>query len=131
MKYLKLISVAFILIAPFIACKKEGTNKAVGNIEGTWEGKYSNGNSNPSIFYSLRFNAGGILEEVGSNGQVKGTGTWEIDKNIIEAEYTNTASGAKYSLIGAFYPSDGKLLGNWGFDESVTDGGLWEMTTKK
>ncbi len=131
MKYLKLTSITLILMASFIACKKDGTNKAVGSIEGTWEGKYSTGSNNPNIFYSLRFNAGGILEEVGSNGQVKGTGTWELDKNILEAEYTNIASGAKYSLIGAFYPSDGKLLGNWGFDESVTDGGLWEMTTKK
>ena len=55
---------------------------------------------------------------------------WEIENNIIDAVYISTG-GAKYSLIGSFYPFDGKVLGNWGFDNSATDGGLWEMTNKK
>lgn len=29
--------------------------------------------------------------------------------------------------MGAFNPSLGKILGNWGYDDSTTDGGLWEM----
>jgi len=130
MKFLKIISMALIMLLPFVACKKDGSNKATDTIEGTWEGKYGNGNANPTLFYSLRFKAGGLLEEVGSNGQVKGTGTWEIENNIIDAVYISTG-GAKYSLIGSFYPFDGKVLGNWGFDNSATDGGLWEMTNKK
>ena len=121
---------ALIVLLPFVACKKGGTSKATASIEGTWEGKYGNGNANPSLFYSLRFKAGGLLEEVGSNGQVKGTGTWEIESNIIDAVYTSTG-GTKYSLIGSFYPADGLVLGNWGFDNSSTDGGLWEMTKKQ
>jgi hypothetical protein len=131
MKFLKSLSMSLIILLPFVACKKDGTSKSV-SIEGTWEGKWGNGNSNPSLFFSLRFNPGGVLEELGPNGEVKGTGTWEKEiNNIIEGSYFNTVNNAKYSIMGAFYPSKGILLGNWGHDESATDGGLWEMTIKK
>ena len=47
--------------------------------------------------------------------------------DILSAHYEWT-SGSKYSVIGAFYKDQGKLLGDWGYGNSSTDGGTWQMT---
>ena len=71
--------------------------------------------------------AGGTIEELNSSGQKIGQGTWEIENDILTANY-QWPSGSKYSVIGAFYKDQGKLLGDWGYGSSATNGGTWQMT---
>lgn len=131
MRVLKIALIALFTSGIFVACKKEKTEKPENpaqSIEGTWVGKYGFGNDAPSIYFSLKFKSGGVIEEIGSSGEVKGTGTWEMTGNTITAHYSYVSNQNSFSLVAAFDASTGKLLGNWGYGSSATDGGLWEMT---
>jgi len=132
MKFLRIASIALILFVTASACsKKSSTTPSSKSIEGAWVGKYGFDSEVPHVFYSFNIKANGILEELSETGTVKATGTWEIDNNIFTGKYTNVApSTSKYSVIGAFNSSTGKILGNWGYSSSTTNGGTWEMTRK-
>ena len=131
MKSIKIAIVAFVLALVSVSCSKssDSPSSAPKTIDGVWVGKFGNDNNNPSLFFSLNFKAGGVLEELTATGEVKGKGTWKLDNNILTGSYnylppTNT----KFSIIGAFDSKKGQILGNWGFGSSATNGGLWEMT---
>ena len=126
MKISKIILIALVTLPGFIACKKDKVEKQTSNIEGRWVGTYVNEASGNSFYYSFNIKPGGVIEELNSSGQKLGQGTWEFENNILTAKYTWT-SGSKYSVIGAFYKQDGKLLGDWGYGDSATNGGTWEM----
>lgn len=136
MKLFKSILFAGIAFLSFTACKKDsgGSSKST-TVDGKWEGKFGNDNDAPTLFYSLNFKEGGVLEEIDQSGEVKGVGTWAMDNTnkIITGHTINTKEpvGNKYSIIAAFYPSQGKVLGNWGFGNSATDGGTFELTARK
>lgn len=130
MKFLKIACVAFVMLLTF-ACSKSTDKPASTSIEGVWVGKYGTGNNKPSSFYSFNFKANGIIEELDVNGKVIGKGIWELENNILQAYYEYLPpSNKEFSILGAFNAAQGKILGNWGYGESVTDGGTWEMTKK-
>jgi len=133
MKSIKIVIVAFVLALVSVSCSKSSDSPAAApvpaTIEGAWVGKFGTDNSKPSVYYSLNFKAGGILEEITQSGEVKGKGTWKLDNNIIYGSYNYVAPpNNKYSIIGAFDSKKGQILGNWGYGSSSTNGGLWEMT---
>jgi hypothetical protein len=133
MKFLRNALVALAMLLA-VACSKNSDKpspSSTDTIEGTWVGKYGTGNNNPGSFFSFNIKANGVIEEIGSDGQVKGTGTWKLENKILSATYTWVPpSGTKFSVLGAFNAAQGKILGNWGYGNSVTDGGLWEMNKK-
>jgi len=128
MKISKIILIALVTVTGIISCKKDKTEvqAQTTNIEGRWVGTYINETSGNSFYYSFNIKPGGIIEELNSSGQKLGQGTWELENNILTAKYTWT-SGSTYSVIGAFYKEDGKLLGDWGYGDNATNGGTWEM----
>ena len=130
MKILKIALIALFVSGLFVACSKDKKeNPSESSIIGKWEGKYGFDNDNPSIYYSLNFKSSGVIEEMNSTGQVIGSGTWQMSGNTITAHYAwYPPSTATFSIVAAYDGSHGKLLGNWGYDASATDGGLWEMT---
>ena len=129
MRVLKIALIALFTSGIFVACKKEKVDKPAQSIEGRWVGKYGFGNDVPSIYFSLNFKPGGVIEEISSSDQVKGTGTWTMMDNVINAHYSWLPGNPNsFSIVAAFDASTGKLLGNWGYGSSATDGGLWEMT---
>ena len=132
---MKLLQSGFVLLLAvftFAACSKSNSQPPATNqsIQGVWVGKFGTDNNNPTAFFSYNFKSGGVLEELTDNGQVKGTGTWKLENNIVSGYTINVLApvGNKYSMIGAFNASQGKILGNWGYGSSSTNGGLWEMT---
>lgn len=130
MKFLKTACVALGVLLLF-ACSKSTDKPASATIEGVWVGKYGTGDNKPSAFYSFNIKANGVIEELDVNGTVKGQGTWELENNILMATYQYLPpANNKFSVLGAFNAAQGKILGNWGYGESVTDGGTWEMTKK-
>ncbi len=132
MKFLRNALVALVVLLA-VACSKNSDkpSPATNSIEGNWVGKYGTGNNKPGSFFSFSIKANGVIEEVDAEGQVKGKGTWKLENNILYATYTWIApSNTKFSVLGAFNASQGKILGNWGYGASTTDGGLWEMTKK-
>ena len=127
MKISKIILIALVAVTGFASCKKDKVeSKTTGGIEGRWVGTYVNDASGNSFYYSFNIKPGGVIEELNSSGQKLGQGTWEFENNILTAHYSWT-SGSKYSVIAAFYKEDGKLLGDWGYGDSATNGGTWVM----
>lgn len=121
---------AFVMLLVF-ACSKDNDQPAATGITGIWVGKYGTGNNKPSVFYSFNIKSDGTIEELDANGAVKGKGTWELENNIIMATYKYLPpANTQFSVLGAFNAAQGKILGDWGYGESVTDGGTWEMTKK-
>jgi hypothetical protein len=60
-------------------------------------------------------------------GQVKGTGTFQVNGNILTAKYV-WASGTDFSIRATYNQSVQELVnGTWGWDNSYTDGGTWSM----
>jgi hypothetical protein len=116
--------VAIAAIAIFASCKKDKKDPVTA-IEGRWVGEYVN-NSDQSYYYSFDIKSDGTIQEINGQGVVIGEGTWEMENNILTASYF-WGNGDKFSVIGSFHPELGKILGNWGYDESVTNGGTWEM----
>jgi hypothetical protein len=134
MKFLKSITSVLVLLVVFSACSKNSDNTPPTTFNGVWQGKFGNDNDAPSVFFSLHFKAGGVLEEIATDGTVKGTGTYTIDNNNVVTGHTvniKAPIGNKYSYVAAFYPSQAKVLGNWGFGNSGTNGGMFELTIKK
>jgi len=126
MKFNKLLIATLFASAILVACRKD--NKSNAALEGSWTGRYGFENEGLSEFYSFRIKPDGVLEEYGEAGMKIGTGRWTLENNIFSG-YTISTLGSenKYSVIAAFDASGGKLSGNWGFGESTTDGGTWEM----
>lgn len=126
MKISKIILIALVALTGFASCKKDKVEAKTIGIEGRWVGTYVNDASGNSFYYSFNIKPGGVIEELNSSGQKLGQGTWEFENNILTAHYSWT-SGSKYSVIAAFYKEDGKLLGDWGYGDSATNGGTWVM----
>lgn len=128
MKISRIILVSAIALTGLISCSKDKDkpSKQSETIEGRWEGTYVNQASGNSFYYSLNIKAGGVIEELNASGQKLGQGTWEMENNILTAHYKWT-SGSEYSIIAAFYKETGKLLGDWGYGNSATNGGTWQM----
>ena len=130
MKSIKIAIVAFVLALVSVSCSKSSDSPAAApaTVDGVWVGKFGTDNSKPTVFFSLNFKPGGVLEEITESGEVKGKGTWKLDNNIIYGSYNYVAPpNNKYSIIGAFDSKKGQILGNWGYGSSSTNGGLWEM----
>lgn len=131
MKSIKIAIVAFVLALVSVSCSKSSDSPAAApaTVDGVWVGKFGTDNSKPTVFFSLNFKPGGVLEEITETGEIKGKGTWKLDNNIIYGSYNYVAPpNNKYSIIGAFDSKKGQILGNWGYGSSSTNGGLWEMT---
>lgn len=129
MSIAKFFTMLLIASATLMACKKSSDKPSNASIEGTWVGKYGFGNETPDVFYSFKVKAGGILEEYGESGLKIAEGTWTLENNVfMGTTHSLLGSNNEYSVIAAFDASKSKLDGNWGYDDSNTDGGLWFMT---
>ena len=125
MKFSAAMLLALFSLTVLFSCKKDNDKKK--SIEGLWEGTYVNDASGNTFFYSFNIKPGGVIEEIDADGDKIGQGTWELENNIFSATYS-WPNGLEFSVLASYYPDQTKLLGNWGYDDSVTDGGTWEMT---
>lgn len=117
---------AFLVPVIFFSCKKNDDD-AVLPVEGKWSGSYGNDNDPPSISYMLTIKHGGVIEEVNATGQVKGSGSWNLDGNTFTAHYQWKAPlNTVFTITAIYNPVANKLTGEWGFDNSSADGGKWE-----
>lgn len=134
MRISKTIIALLVVVTSFTACKKDKDEPQISStdtIVGLWEGTYKSDATGNTFFYSLNFKAGGVVEEINSSGQKIGQGTYEIDNNIVTAHYNWEDDPSGFSIIAAFYPNTAKLLGDWGYGNSSTDGGTFEMHKKQ
>jgi hypothetical protein len=129
MKISKFILTALLALTVFASCNKDNDDPKPTGIEGRWIGTYVNDASGNTFYYSFNIKAGGVIEEINSSNQKIGEGTWQLDPatNVLMAQYS-WPSGGSYSIIAAFDKQNAKLLGDWGYGSSNTNGGSWEMT---
>jgi hypothetical protein len=129
MKISKFILALFSL-ALFASCNKDNDDDVPSTgIEGRWVGTYVNDASGNTFYYSFNIKSNGVIEEINSSNQVVGTGTWQLNTstNVFMAKYA-WSNGQDFSVIAAYDKNAKKLIGDWGYDDSNTDGGSWEMT---
>ena len=132
MKFLKFFIVALLLSTAFISCKKDNNDDFTPTpsnsaIEGKWVGKYGYQNDAPTIYFCLNVKPGGIIEELNSSGESKGSGTWSMNGNTFTAKYQWKAPlNTIFSVIATYDPATGKLSGTWGWNDNATTGGKWE-----
>ena len=127
MKFSKILLAIIAITTVLFSCSKNKSDLPPATIEGRWVGTYVNEASGNSFYYSFNIKPGGIIEEINSAGQKIGEGNWEIANDILTAEYSWT-NGGDFSVIAAFYKNERKLLGDWGYGNSATNGGTWQMT---
>jgi hypothetical protein len=133
MKFMKFSVMALTMAITFFSCKKDSDsvakNTPTPGIEGKWIGKYGFGNETPGIFYSFNIKPGGVIEELNKSGYSKGSGTWNLNGTTFTATYQWGAPYYSFYSVSATYnEATHKLTGTWGYDNSATDGGLWEQT---
>ena len=129
MRIVNFLFMSLVASLSLIACKKD-SDKPSSNaaIEGKWVGKYGFASEAPSVFYSFNIKPGGILEEFGESGLKIAQGTWKLENNIFTGTTTSLlGSNNEYSVIAAFNQSKAEMQGDWGYDNSATDGGTWTM----
>jgi len=131
MRILKLALVALVVTAVFAACKKDHDQSIKSNpaMQGVYVGKYGFGAGAPDEDFKFAIKANGVFQELSViNGNPTGTGTYTISANTITATYTMLWSPFnKYSVTGTFNPSTGKIVGTWGYDNNLADGGKIDM----
>ncbi len=115
-----------VAIAATACSKSNSSDKPFESIAGVWKGTVITDHDKKVYFWSFGFRANGVLEVLNQTGGVVATGTWSLENNILMASYTQDDD--KFSIIGSHNASLGKILGNWGYDNSTTDGGTWEMS---
>ena len=133
MKFLKFFIVTLLVSTAFFSCKKDNNDdfKTPSNtaIEGKWVGKYGYQNDAPTIYYCLNVKPGGVIEELNSSGESKGSGTWTLNGNTFTAKYQWKAPlNTIFSVVASFDPATGKLSGTWGWNDNATTGGKWEQS---
>ncbi|HEY0678894.1 MAG TPA: hypothetical protein VGD17_11450 [Chitinophagaceae bacterium] len=129
MRFVQFAIMIMLASATLLACKKDkASSTSNAAIEGKWMGKYGFDNETPAIFYGFNIKPGGVLEEFGESGMKIAQGTWKLENNIFTGNTVSLlGSNNEYSVIAAFNEAKGELLGNWGYDESATDGGTFTM----
>lgn len=138
MKTLKHSALALLIVSTlFVACKKDNDTPVEPNgtpgefSAGVWQGKYGFGNETPNVTYIFNIKAGGVIEELNSQGNSKGDGTWALNGTTFTAQYQwKSPYFTKYKVVATYDKTTGKLTGTWGYDNSTTDGGKWNMTKK-
>jgi hypothetical protein len=133
MKSLKFTILSFVFALTVAACSKsskDDTPPAPTSLDGIWIGKSVTDADKSTAFYSFDIKPNGVLNRLDESGAIVGTGIWSIDNNIFQGTYKN-ASNAKFSVLGSYNKGVAKILGNWGYNNSVTNGGTWEMARKK
>ena len=133
MKLFKFTILSLALVLTFVSCSKKSSDDstpASNSLDDVWAGKSVTEANNTTSFYSFEIKPNGTLNRLDETGAVAGTGIWSISNNIFEGTYKN-ANNTKFSVIGSYNKGLAKILGNWGYGNSVTNGGTWEMTRKK
>lgn len=134
MKLLKFTIFSLALVLTLVSCSKKSSNDppppSSNSLDGVWTGKSVTESNNTTSFYSFEILPNGTLNRLDEAGAVVGTGIWSISSNIFEGTYKN-ANKDKFSVIGSYNKGLAKILGNWGYGNSVTNGGTWEMARKK
>jgi hypothetical protein len=133
MKFLKFSVLVLFMSAIFFSCKKDSENIVApvpaAGISGDWVGKYGFGTETPGIYFRFSIQANGVIDELNSSGSSKGGGSWSLNGTSFTASYQWKAPYyTKYKVAATYNEVTHKLSGTWGYDNSATNGGLWEQT---
>jgi hypothetical protein len=133
MKFLKSSVLTLLLSATLFSCSKNSDdvvpNQPAPGIQGDWVGKYGFGNETPGVYFRFSIQAGGVIDELNASGASKGGGTWQLNGTSFTAHYQWKAPlNTVYSVAATYNEATHKLTGTWGYENSTTNGGLWEQT---
>lgn len=122
MKIFSVFAVLMFTAATLVSCKKE---KSEPSIVGTWVGKFAEANDPPQYHYAFNMLSNGTLQRIDQNGNITGTGTWELNGIDFKATYVYENGNYLFSLAGLYTDFNGEIIGTWGFGDSVANGGTY------
>ena len=133
MNLFKRLAFVLLLTSVFAACKKDKdsspSNSEAQQFYGKWVGTYGFDNDVPGYFFSLNIQSDGTIQELKSNGDAKGQGTWKVEGSVLKGTYKMLFSPFnEYSVIATVNSSTGKIEGTWGYDGDGSDGGKILLT---
>lgn len=123
-----LIAVCLMTTTTLISCKKEEKIEpqqpapVVKTIEGSWVGKYGQGNMEPDQFSAFNIKPNGVLEAKNENNEVTGIGTWKLEEGVFTGTFKNEGMPIKCSLAAKYNEEAGTLTGSWGFGDDTGSG---------
>jgi len=124
MKILKMIFYSALMLAVFSSCQKE---EALKNISGTWEGNWGFGTDAPSFYEKWDLEENGTLTAYDLFDGVYATGTWTLEGDEFEAQYSPVGESYGYTFSGFFVDELDQISGSWGESPSAINGGTFEM----
>lgn len=124
MKFSKMILYAAFIVAAFSSCQKV---EVLENFCGTWEGSWGFGNDIPTFYEKWNLEENGTLTAYDPNGGVYATGTWKLDADDFEAQYSPIGEAYSYTFSGFYVDELDQIAGSWGESPSAIDGGTFKM----
>jgi hypothetical protein len=118
-----LIASALVAGALAMGCG-DGTSPSNPAIVGKWVGMYGSDTTTPSNDYTFLVHANstiGVIDGLGNTAEA--SGTWSRVGDTVSATYTYFSDSSTYSIRGVLNAGEDTLIGTWGADTSVTDGG--------
>ncbi len=108
-----------------IATNSEGQTVANINLSNPFQGTFI-GTYGGTVYFMFEFNSDGTLEVAANNENDPdvGSGTWELNNDVLTADYTYDTSGEEYSIKGTLTQTNdqAKISGNWYFEFGAQDG---------
>ena len=128
MNFIKRLAFVLLLASAFTACKKDKDSASSNHDDqkyfGKWVGTYGFDNDIPGYFFSLNIKSNGTIQELKSNGDPNGEGTWKMEGSTLKGTYKMLFSPYnEYSVVATVNSSTGKIEGTWGYDDDGADGG--------
>lgn len=123
-----LIAVCLMASITLISCKKDKEIEpqqqapVVKTIEGSWVGKYGQGNAEPDKFFAFNIKPNGVLEVKNENNEVTGTGTWILEEGTFTGKYKYEGLAIQYSVAAKYESEAGTLTGSWGIGNDTGSG---------
>lgn len=126
---IKALIAAFLLATTtLISCKKDDKIEpqqpapVVKTIEGSWIGKYGQGNIEPNKFFAFNIKPNGLLEVKDENNAVTGIGTWVLEEGVFTGKYEYEGLAIKYKTVAKYDEDAGTLVGSWGIGDDTGSG---------
>ena len=125
MKLSKIIFLLAVLVTVSISCRPEDALQK--DISGRWEGAFGFGNDIPTFYEKWELEKNGEMNSYDPFGGLYATGTWELEGDEFEAQYSPVGETYSYTFSG-FYDDDlDEITGTWGETPSAIDGGTFAM----
>jgi len=120
----RLLIVSALLAGALTMACGDSTSPSKPAMVGTWIGLYGFGAAPPNNDYTFIVHSNSTIDVIDGLGSIpQASGTWARSGDTVTATYTYFSDSSSFSVRGVLNAGEDTLVGTWGADTSVTDGG--------